>query len=197
MFFGLDESHGFLLAGGAALLAQHLTERPTYDLDFFTRQGGGNVPTALAALEAAAVERGWQVSRLDDLATFGRLKISGPDELTVDLAVDSAPGRPPVVTCLGPSFDPEELAGRKLVALFDRAAARDFSDVHALAARYGKRLLMDRAAEVDAGFDAGVLAQMFATLGRIADKNIPAAPADVADLRAFFAEWAAELNAER
>ncbi|MFC0546755.1 hypothetical protein [Kutzneria chonburiensis] len=91
LFFGLDASNGFLLAGGAALLAQHLTERPTYDLDFFTRQGGGDVPTALAALEAAGVERGWQVSRLDDLATFGRLKISGPDELTVDLAVDSAP----------------------------------------------------------------------------------------------------------
>jgi hypothetical protein len=83
---------------------------------------------------------------LDDLATFARLKISGPDELTVDLAVDSAPGRPPVATCLGPSFDP------------------------------------------------GVLAEMFTTLGRIADKNIPVAPEEVAALRAFFAEWAAELN---
>ncbi|MFC0546754.1 nucleotidyl transferase AbiEii/AbiGii toxin family protein [Kutzneria chonburiensis] len=98
------------------------------------------------------------------------------------------------MTCLGPSFDPEELAGRKLIALFDRAAARDFSDVHALAARYGKRLLMDRAAEVDAGFDPGVLAQMFAKLSRIGDRNIPVAPADVPALRAFFAEWAAELN---
>ena len=35
-FFALPASKGFLLAGGAALLAQHLTARPTEDLDFFT-----------------------------------------------------------------------------------------------------------------------------------------------------------------
>ncbi len=112
----------------------------------------------------------------------------------MDLAVDSAPGRPPVVTCLGPSFDPEELAGRKLVALFDRAEARDFSDVYVLANRYGKTLLMQRAAEVDAGFDPGVLAQMIDSLGRFADDEIPVAATDVPALRAFFAEWTAELS---
>jgi hypothetical protein len=32
MFFALPASRGFLLAGGAALLAQHLTARPTEDL---------------------------------------------------------------------------------------------------------------------------------------------------------------------
>jgi hypothetical protein len=36
LFFALPASEGFLLAGGAALLAQHLTARPTEDLDFFT-----------------------------------------------------------------------------------------------------------------------------------------------------------------
>jgi hypothetical protein len=36
LFFALPASRGFLLAGGAALLAQHLTARPTEDLDFFT-----------------------------------------------------------------------------------------------------------------------------------------------------------------
>lgn len=194
LFFGLDASNGFLLAGGAALLAQHLTTRPTYDLDFFTRRGGADVPAALAALEAAAIARGWEVARLRETNTFARLMISGPDELTVDLAVDSAPGRPPVVTCVGPSFDPEELAGPKLVALFDRAEARDFSDVHVLAARYGKAALMERAAEVDPGFDAGVLAEMFGVLNRIADKKLPVAAADVPALRAFFAGWAAELS---
>jgi hypothetical protein len=33
MFFSLPESDGFLLAGGAALAAQHLTARPTQDLE--------------------------------------------------------------------------------------------------------------------------------------------------------------------
>jgi hypothetical protein len=81
-----------------------------------------------------------------------------------------------------------------VIALFDRAAARDFSDVRALAVRYGKALLIDRAAEVDPGFDRGVLAQMFGMLSRYQDDEIPVAPSELAALRAFFAEWAAELN---
>ena len=54
MFFALPASRGFLLAGGAALLAQHLTARPTEDLDFFTAPERGDVPAARDALEAAA-----------------------------------------------------------------------------------------------------------------------------------------------
>ena len=38
----------------AGLVAQHLTTRPTQDLDFFTRVGGTGVPAARDALEAAA-----------------------------------------------------------------------------------------------------------------------------------------------
>ena len=41
LFFSLPASKGFLLAGGAALLAQHLTTRPTEDLDFFTAPDRG------------------------------------------------------------------------------------------------------------------------------------------------------------
>jgi Nucleotidyl transferase AbiEii toxin, Type IV TA system len=52
MFFALPASKGFLLAGGAALLAQHLTARPTEDLDFFTAPERGHVPAARDALEA-------------------------------------------------------------------------------------------------------------------------------------------------
>jgi hypothetical protein len=44
MFFALPASRGFLLAAGAALLAQHLTARPTEDLDFFTAPSVGTFP---------------------------------------------------------------------------------------------------------------------------------------------------------
>ena len=50
MFFALPASKGFLLAGGAALLAQHLTARPTEDLDFFTAPEQGGVPAARDAV---------------------------------------------------------------------------------------------------------------------------------------------------
>jgi len=54
LFFALPESAGFLLAGGAALVAQHLTTRPTEDLHHSgngTRTGsprrpGGCIPGA-------------------------------------------------------------------------------------------------------------------------------------------------------
>jgi hypothetical protein len=58
LFFALPASRGFLLAGGAALLAQHLTARPTEDLDFFTALDDGHVLAARDALEAAARQRG-------------------------------------------------------------------------------------------------------------------------------------------
>jgi hypothetical protein len=57
LFFALPASRGFLLAGGAALLAQHLTARPTEDLDFFTALDDGHVLAARDALEAAARQR--------------------------------------------------------------------------------------------------------------------------------------------
>jgi hypothetical protein len=66
----------------------------------------------------------------------------------------------------GPTLDPEELAGRKLLALFDRAAARDFADVRLLARRFGKDVLLARASQIDPGFDIGTLAGMIATLDR-------------------------------
>src|ERR1700753_224719 len=75
MFFALPASRGFLLAGGGALLAQHLTARPTEDLDFFTAPERGNVPAARDALEEATRERGWSAERIHDSDTFCRLVI--------------------------------------------------------------------------------------------------------------------------
>ena len=193
LFFDLPQSAGFLLAGGAALIAQELTPRATQDLDFFTSLGRGDVAAARDGLEQVARARGWTVRRIREAATFCRLVVQGPEEeLLVDIAVDSPPGRPPVVSLVGPTYDPEELAGRKVIALFDRAEARDFVDVHALAHRYGKPLLLRRAAEVDAGFDVQVFTQMLASLERFTDADVPSD--DVAALRQFFVAWRDELR---
>ena len=73
LFFSLSEAAGFLLAGGAGLVAQHLTTRPTQDLDFFTRVGGTGVPAARDALEAAAHGRGWTIEKVREEGTFCRL----------------------------------------------------------------------------------------------------------------------------
>jgi predicted nucleotidyltransferase component of viral defense system len=123
-----------LLAGGAALLAQHLTARSTEDLDFFTSPERGQVLTARNALETAAHQRGWTTQRIHESDTFCRIVIRSADAgALVDLAVNAPPDLPASATPAGPTLAPEELAGHKLLALFDRAAARDFADVYVLA----------------------------------------------------------------
>ena len=196
LFFGLPESKGFLLAGGAALLAQHLTTRPTEDLDFFTAAERGHVPAARDALESAARQRGWGTARIHDSDTFCRLIIQGgAARVLVDLAVNAPPDFPASPTAVGPTLAPEELAGHKLLALFDRAAARDFADVYVLARRFGKEVLLARATQIDAGFDARVLADMLATIDRFTDNEIPVPDgSSAAELRAFYSAWRSELT---
>jgi predicted nucleotidyltransferase component of viral defense system len=197
MFFALPASEGFLLAGGAALLAQHLTARPTEDLDFFTTPEQGHVPAARDALEAEARRRDWTTERIHDSDTFCRMVIRSTDAgVLVDLAVNAPPDLPASLTSAGPTLAPEELAGHKLLALFDRAAARDFADVYVLARLFGKDVLLARAAQIDAGFNVRVLADMIATLDRFADDELPVPDgSSPAELRAFYAAWRAELAA--
>ncbi|HVQ97824.1 MAG TPA: hypothetical protein VMS16_03270 [Mycobacterium sp.] len=76
------------------------------------------------------------------------------------------------------------------------AAARDFADVYVLAHHFGKGVLLARAAQIDAGFDASVLADMIATLERFTDDELPAPDgSSAADLRSFYATWRSELTA--
>ena len=194
LFFSLPETAGFLLAGGAGLVAQHLTTRPTQDLDFFTRVGGTGVPAARDALEAAAHDRGWTIERVRDEATFCRLVVHGNEDLLVDLALDSPPEHPATASLIGPTFAPRELAGRKVIALFDRAEARDFADVFELIQHFSKEDLLAEAYEVDRGFDRHIFAQMLRSLARFSDADLPAPEAQMASMRDFFATWADQLD---
>jgi hypothetical protein len=193
LFFSLPEAAGFLLAGGAGLVAQHLTTRPTQDLDFFTQVGGPGVPAARDALEVVAHDHGWTIDRVRDEATFCRLIIHGDDSLLVDLALDSPPEHPPTASLIGPTFAPKELAGRKVLALFDRAEARDFADVFELAQHYSKDALLAQASEVDRGFDRFFFAQMLRSLDRFSDADLPGREALIPGMRVFFATWADQL----
>jgi hypothetical protein len=195
LFFGLPESKGFVLAGGAGLLATGLSERPTQDVDLFGGDPGTGVVAAADALEAACRERGWTTQRMQDSETFRRLVVrSGDDELLVDLAVDSPPMGAPSITAFGPVYPPEELAARKILALFDRAAARDFVDVHVLSARFDLDHLVDVAGQLDEGFDTRVLVDMLATIGRFTDQDLAELGSDPTALRTFVDRWRRELE---
>ena len=136
------------------------------------------------------------VEQIHDSGTFCRIVIRSTDAgVLVDLAVNAPPDLPASVTSAGPTLAPEELAGHKLLALFDRAAARDFSDVYVLARRFGKNVMLARAAQIDAGFDSKVLADIIAGLDRFTDDEIPVTDgSSAAELRAFHAAWRSELR---
>ncbi len=194
-FFSLDASQGYLIAGGAGLLASDLITRPTADLDLFTAMPTTSVTPAKSALVATLEERGYVVVIVQDSPTFCRMVVRRLGEETlVDLALDSPPQSRPTITDLGPTLAPLELAGRKLLALFGRAEARDFADVYVLAQRFSKPALVEQAQLLDAGFDLGVLAQMMHTIDRFDDDEIPLTPEVVTSARSFFASWASELG---
>jgi hypothetical protein len=195
-FFALPSAEGFLLAGGAALAAHGLTARPTQDLDLFTSPGRGDVQATLAAFAALTSERGWDLEVVRESEAFARAVVRrGADAVVVDLGVDATPERPPTATFVGPALDPDELAGRKVIALFDRAEARDFADVYVLAERYGTGRLIELAAAVDQGFDLAVLATMLTSLARFTDEEIPIpGDTDASVVREFFRKWSAQLR---
>jgi len=195
LFFKLPEADGFVLAGGAALVASGLTERPTQDVDLFGSDLASGITAAADALEAAFADRGWKTERIRDTATFRRLVVRSPDdELLVDLAVDSPPLGVPTITAVGPTYPPRELAARKLLALFDRAEARDFVDVHTLSERFDLDDLLDLAGDLDEGFTSALLAEMLASHARFTDDDLAALGADPARLRTWVDGWRSRLT---
>ncbi|MHA6797580.1 hypothetical protein ACVGVM_29340 (plasmid) [Pseudonocardia bannensis] len=131
VFFSLPASDGFLIAGGATW-PPNVSPLAHPGPRLFTRPGHSDVPAARDAFETAATARGWSTRRIRDTTTFCRLVVSGDDDLSVDLALDSPPTLPPTASIAGPTFGLGELAARKVIALFDRAEARDVADVYAL-----------------------------------------------------------------
>lgn len=197
LFFDLPKSGGFLLAGGAALNAQQLISRPTQDLDFFVAPNIADIASVCEAFTDAITGRGWTAETKQHGETFCRLIVRADEDLLVDIAVDSPPLGPPTMSIAGPTFEPIELAGRKLVALFDRAEARDFADVYALAQRYSTLQLLDAASRVDPGFQPKILADMVDSLTRFKDNDLPVDAHKVPVVRAFFRSWSSELRLER
>ncbi|MBX3314356.1 MAG: nucleotidyl transferase AbiEii/AbiGii toxin family protein [Actinobacteria bacterium] len=192
LFFRLPESAGFVLAGGAGLVAVGLSDRPTEDVDLFAPEA--SIPSAGDALETAAKAKGWSVERVHEADTFRRLIVQVDEEGTmVDLAQDAGPLTEPTITAVGPTYPAPELAARKLLALFDRAALRDFIDVDRVSHVYSNEQLIDIAGSIDEGFDISVLVEMLGGLDRFTDDQISAYGVEPTAMRDRFRLWATEL----
>ena len=129
--------------------------------------------------------------------TFCRLELTCDSEIVrVDLAVDSPPRRPTTDSSLGPTLDPLELAGRKLLALFDRAAPRDFADVYRIAKRFDRDAFIAMANEIDPGFDLAYLALALDRAQRLRDHELPVDETEVLELRHWLATWSEQIRSD-
>ncbi len=186
---------GFHLAGGAALVASHLTDRPTRDIDAFTSV---DVDVGAVADRVADALRGegYEVTIPRRSAWFASLAVTAGDarrsRLDVDLGRDAREW-PGTTTSLGPTLSPRELAAGKVLALFGRVQPRDLADVAALVEQFPLEPMLADAKIKDPGFDRRIMAEMIRMVVARPDAQWPVG-ADVAALRRFGTELAATLE---
>ena len=89
-----------------------------------------------------------------------------------------------------------ELAAHKLIALWDRAAARDFVDVFILAKSFKPDEILKQAKDLDEGLLDKRLAEQFGQLAKYSDTDLPINPKGVPSLRQFFCDWSVRLGSE-
>jgi hypothetical protein len=195
--------YGLALAGGYAVSAHGMGNRPSGDVDLFTSwQRRGEFPELAAAVVAALEAAGYKASVIMSAETFTRLILTDPAdgvEEKVELSVDWR-AHEPVQLDVGPVLHADDAVANKVCALFGRALPRDFLDVDAaiMSGRYTREQLLELAAEADRGFDRLLFADALGALTQITDTAFAEYRADpdmVADMRHRFAQWRRELLA--
>lgn len=196
----LPEAAGFALAGGAALIVRGTVDRRTNDLDFFIGRAdveADTICTMVAAVERALGEAGIGSQREVVSDTFARLTVvTEHEECRIDLAVD--------VRIRPVEQDPqvalvslEELAADKILALFGRAAARDYQDVAALRRHFSWTVLFELAREKDSGFSLERFLEAVAAFDRLDADEFDTSRAGYERLRAEVAAWPSEIRSQR
>jgi hypothetical protein len=195
--------HGFALAGGNALIAHGIIDRPTEDVDLFSDQAAG-VAAAAQAVQDALREKGFQAERRDRTDGLGDV-FEGMGEGLAEWLV-TAPGgrqtvlqmahfgrsRGPVAMDVGPVLDLEDLAGWKVCALASRVEPRDYVDTAAALRHYSVAELIRLAKQLDPGLEDRDFADAGRQLDRMPDgvfARYGLGPRHVAALRDQFAAW--------
>lgn len=196
--------HGLALAGGYAVRAHGMGDRPSGDVDLFTDwQRRADFPAVADLVINALTDNGFVVEVDARAETFARLLVTPKDEpgsesQKVELAADWR-AHPPVTMSVGPVLHPDDAVSNKMAALYGRALARDFLDINAVlvSGRYSSEQLLRLAEAADPGFDRAMFADVLGALTQISDAAFAPYGVDastVQDLRRRFAAWQIELR---
>jgi|SRR5208283_4959578 len=202
--------NGFALAGGNALIAHGIIDRPTDDVDLFSNEETG-VAAAADAVESALVEAGFLAERRNRMAALEDI-FEGMGEGLAEWIITAPSGqqtmlqmayfdrtRGPVTMDVGPVLDLEDVAAGKAVALISRAEPRDYVDTAAALERYTVDQLIDMAKRLDPGLQDRDFADAGRHLDRMPDRlftRYVRDQQDVARLRERFASWPRHASPE-
>lgn len=196
------KQYGFALAGGYAVQAHGILERPSEDVDLFTAwERRDEFTTAVDVVTAAYRAHGYHVEVAQQFPTFARLSVTDPAEPDQPRKVELAANwraKPPIMMDIGPVLHIDDVVAGKMSALYTRAEPRDFLDVDAavLSGRYTRERLCQLAADADVGFDRRMLAEVLGMLVRYPDRRFAAygaTPDLISAMRTRFEAWRAEL----
>ncbi len=196
LFGDVSDSGSFYLTGGTALAEFYLKHRKSNDLDFFAVIEEIIIPFSYN-LEQALKKDGMVVERQRAVRSFVELRASQQGESTIIHIAQDTPFRFEELKefPLYPNLKVDNLtdiASNKLLALFGRAALRDFIDIYFLIKKgfFTFEALIEKAKLKDPGFDLYWLAVAFERIrafnGDAPDLLMVAEKVDFRDLLDFF-----------
>jgi hypothetical protein len=197
------EGYGFVLAGGYAISAHGMGDRPSTDVDLFTNQAGPEgFDEAVDRVQAAFRAAGLRVEDKNRAPLFADMRVSDPvsgEASDVQLGMNYREF-PPARIGLGPVLDPRDAVAGKMSALWSRGEARDFIDIDIVlgSGRFTRQDVLALADEQEATpMDRVMLADRFRSAGRHPATRYAAYGVDADSRSAIierFAGWADQID---
>jgi nucleotidyltransferase AbiEii toxin of type IV toxin-antitoxin system len=190
--------YGLAVAGGYAVKAHGLVERPSEDIDFAT---GAAAPVGEIVAELAAAYRvaGFTVQVLDADGRKGHLLVTFPLGGTYRVDVLKEPLNHPVVWMeFGPVIALADAVALKMGALHDRALPRDVLDAHGASSHFTRTELITACrAALDEEFSLEMLRDQLAFASTYPDEAFSrygAKPELIAEVKAWALDWSTEIG---
>lgn len=195
--------YGFVLAGGYAISANGMGDRPSEDVDMFTnRSDPGDFASATDQLRAAYLNNGLQVEDIRVRPTFADFHVTDPvtgEASSIQLGLDFR-AYPPGTLDIGPVLDARDAVAAKMSALWSRGEARDYIDIDTVigSGRFSRDDLLAITDQFEAQpLDRRMLAGRFREASRHGEEIFGQYGVESdrhASIIANFAEWADEID---
>lgn len=185
-----------MLAGGYAMAAHELVDRPSKDIDFATATAIP-LPQVVHRLAAAYREAGFDTTVIEVTPRMARILVS-IDTVTCEVDLLKEAIGPPTMLSIGPVLSFDDAVGLKVRALHERAAHRDYIDVQAANARLSWTEIEERGARHTFEFSLEELADRLGNIHDLDDHTFMSYGLDAAQitqLRQWAVDWESDIRA--